>query len=230
MAQRFLGPWWRIVVMAATVIAYTRIAAADDFIATKASAISFTGPAYNWNGFYAGGHQRHFERPHSVSQSRWPRDRHRRRTAAASGARADHRDLLQLRDFRLDESQLRLSVRRQPRLQHRPWASERICRAFSLAILERCSLHLRRTATDCFRMSATSEKGQTRRLGCLGMSAASPTSRRIVARRRTGASGHQQTMLFAIIPAARSPGAPHRERRQEPVRNSPQKIVCCNEK
>ena len=56
MAQRFLRPWWRIVVMAATVIAYTRIAAADDFIATKASAISFTGPAYNWNGFYAGGH------------------------------------------------------------------------------------------------------------------------------------------------------------------------------
>ena len=31
-------------------------AAADDFMATKASAISFTGPSYNWNGFYAGGH------------------------------------------------------------------------------------------------------------------------------------------------------------------------------
>jgi high affinity Mn2+ porin len=43
-------------VMAAMVIAYTRIAAADDFMATKAPAISFTGPAYNWNGFYAGGH------------------------------------------------------------------------------------------------------------------------------------------------------------------------------
>ena len=42
--------------MAAMVIAYTQIAAADDFMATKAPAISFTGPAYNWNGFYVGGH------------------------------------------------------------------------------------------------------------------------------------------------------------------------------
>src|SRR5271169_2754775 len=56
MAQRFLRPRWSVVVMAAMVIAYTRIAAADDFMATKAPAISFTGPAYNWNGFYAGGH------------------------------------------------------------------------------------------------------------------------------------------------------------------------------
>jgi hypothetical protein len=32
-------------------------------------------------------------------------DRHRRRPAAASGPGADHRGLLQLRDFRLDESQ-----------------------------------------------------------------------------------------------------------------------------
>ena len=31
-------------------------AAADDAIVTKAPAIPFTGPAYNWNGFYAGGH------------------------------------------------------------------------------------------------------------------------------------------------------------------------------
>ena len=42
--------------MAAMVIAYTQIAAADDFVATRALAISLTGPAYNWNGFYAGGH------------------------------------------------------------------------------------------------------------------------------------------------------------------------------
>ena len=42
--------------MAAMVVAYTQIAAADDFMATKAPAISFTGPAYNWNGFYVGGH------------------------------------------------------------------------------------------------------------------------------------------------------------------------------
>ena len=31
-------------------------AAADDAIVTKAPAIPFTGPTYNWNGFYAGGH------------------------------------------------------------------------------------------------------------------------------------------------------------------------------
>ena len=31
-------------------------AAADDAIVTKAPAIPFTGPAYNWNGFYVGGH------------------------------------------------------------------------------------------------------------------------------------------------------------------------------
>ena len=31
-------------------------AAADDAIVTKAPAIPFAGPAYNWNGFYAGGH------------------------------------------------------------------------------------------------------------------------------------------------------------------------------
>ncbi len=31
-------------------------AAADDAMVTKAVAIPFTGPAYDWNGFYAGGH------------------------------------------------------------------------------------------------------------------------------------------------------------------------------
>src|SRR6516162_1716575 len=30
-------------------------ARADDVVATKAGAISYMGPAYNWNGFYAGG-------------------------------------------------------------------------------------------------------------------------------------------------------------------------------
>ena len=41
--------------MAAMVIAYTRLAAAEDFMATK-PAFSFTSPAYDWNGFYVGGH------------------------------------------------------------------------------------------------------------------------------------------------------------------------------
>jgi high affinity Mn2+ porin len=38
------------------VTASADIAAADDALVTKALAIPFTGPAYNWNGFYAGGH------------------------------------------------------------------------------------------------------------------------------------------------------------------------------
>jgi high affinity Mn2+ porin len=42
--------------MAGVVIAYTRIAVADDFLVTKAPANSFSGLAYNWNGFYVGGH------------------------------------------------------------------------------------------------------------------------------------------------------------------------------
>ena len=31
-------------------------ARADDVVATKAGAISYMGPVYNWTGFYAGGH------------------------------------------------------------------------------------------------------------------------------------------------------------------------------
>ena len=40
----------------AFVMAFAESAAADDAMVTKAPAIPFTGPAYNWNGFYAGGH------------------------------------------------------------------------------------------------------------------------------------------------------------------------------
>ena len=41
---------------AAIVIASAGSAVADDSLVTKALAIAFAGPAYNWNGFYAGGH------------------------------------------------------------------------------------------------------------------------------------------------------------------------------
>src|ERR1700688_666217 len=42
---------------AAIVVASAGSAVADDIAATKAPAIPYTGPsAYNWNGFYAGGH------------------------------------------------------------------------------------------------------------------------------------------------------------------------------
>jgi ABC-type Fe3+/spermidine/putrescine transport system ATPase subunit len=51
-------------------------------------------------------HQRHFERPRGLFQRRRLGNPHRRRTPAASRARADHRGLLQLRYFPLDESQL----------------------------------------------------------------------------------------------------------------------------
>ena len=51
-------------------------------------------------------------------------------------ARADRRDLLQLRYFLLDERQLRLSVHREPRLQHRPRAGSCFCRAVSHAVLD----------------------------------------------------------------------------------------------
>ncbi len=40
---------------ALVVIASVQSAAADDIMVTKAPAIPFGGPAYNWNGFYAGG-------------------------------------------------------------------------------------------------------------------------------------------------------------------------------
>ena len=50
---------WLAVSAAAVFIALTEAARADDIFVTKAPAIPFTGltgPAYNWNGFYAGGH------------------------------------------------------------------------------------------------------------------------------------------------------------------------------
>ena len=53
---------WLAASAAAVCIAFTEAAKADDIFVTKAPAIPFTGlsglsgPAYNWNGFYAGGH------------------------------------------------------------------------------------------------------------------------------------------------------------------------------
>jgi hypothetical protein len=45
---------------AAVVVAFAGSAKADDVMVTKAPAIPFinglSGPTYNWNGFYAGGH------------------------------------------------------------------------------------------------------------------------------------------------------------------------------
>jgi len=48
--------FWLAVSAAAIVVASAERAIADDIIVTKAPAIPFTGPAYNWNGFYFGGH------------------------------------------------------------------------------------------------------------------------------------------------------------------------------
>jgi len=45
-----------LLVASAAVVAFAESAAADDNMMTKALAIPFAGPAYNWNGFYAGGH------------------------------------------------------------------------------------------------------------------------------------------------------------------------------
>jgi outer membrane immunogenic protein len=42
--------------ISAAVVGFAGNAAADDSMVTKALAIPFTGPAYNWTGFYAGGH------------------------------------------------------------------------------------------------------------------------------------------------------------------------------
>ena len=50
---------WLLASAAAVFMALTEAAEADDIFVTKAPAIPFTGltgPAYNWNGFYAGGH------------------------------------------------------------------------------------------------------------------------------------------------------------------------------
>jgi hypothetical protein len=57
------------------------------------------------------------------------------RHAAASRARTNHRDLLQLCAHRLDAADRRLPVHQQSRLQHRPRASECFFRAGSLAVL-----------------------------------------------------------------------------------------------
>jgi len=49
----------RLAASAVAIIAFTEVAKADDAFVTKAPAIPFSGligPAYNWNGFYAGGH------------------------------------------------------------------------------------------------------------------------------------------------------------------------------
>ena len=45
-----------LLVASAAVTGFAESAAADDSMMTKALAIPFAGPAYNWNGFYAGGH------------------------------------------------------------------------------------------------------------------------------------------------------------------------------
>ena len=45
-----------LLVASAAVVAFAESAAADDNMMTKGLAIPFAGPAYNWNGFYAGGH------------------------------------------------------------------------------------------------------------------------------------------------------------------------------
>jgi high affinity Mn2+ porin len=45
-----------VALTAASVAALAGSAAADDIFVTKTPAIAFAGPAYNWNGFYAGGH------------------------------------------------------------------------------------------------------------------------------------------------------------------------------
>ena len=47
---------WLAASTATIVITSAGSAVADDFMVTKALAIPFAGPAYNWNGFYAGGH------------------------------------------------------------------------------------------------------------------------------------------------------------------------------
>ena len=50
---------WLLASAAAVFMALTEAAKADDIFVTKAPAYPFaglTGPAYNWNGFYAGGH------------------------------------------------------------------------------------------------------------------------------------------------------------------------------
>ena len=52
MAQRFLRPWRPVVATAAMVMA----SGSRRFYGDQGPAISFTGPSYNWNGFYAGGH------------------------------------------------------------------------------------------------------------------------------------------------------------------------------
>src|SRR5271156_2663003 len=45
-----------LLVASAAAIAFAESAAADDAAMTKTLAIPFAGPAYNWNGFYAGLH------------------------------------------------------------------------------------------------------------------------------------------------------------------------------
>ena len=47
---------WLVASAAVVVIASAGNAAADDIVVAKALAIPFTGPAYNWTGFYAGAH------------------------------------------------------------------------------------------------------------------------------------------------------------------------------
>jgi len=42
--------------VAVIMLASAGTAAADDNLVTKALAIPYAGPAYNWSGFYAGGH------------------------------------------------------------------------------------------------------------------------------------------------------------------------------
>jgi high affinity Mn2+ porin len=92
---------------------------------TIEAGVSFNGKPWNRPedtvGFTP---QRHIQHPRRLFQRRRLGHCDRRRAVAASRSRTDHRGVLQLRHHPIDESHLRLSVHRQPGLQHRPRASE----------------------------------------------------------------------------------------------------------
>jgi len=77
------------------------------------------------------------QRSRCIPKRRRPRHPGRRRTTAQLRHRENSRSLLQLRPDGVDPAHLRLSIRRQPRLQRRPRPCQYLCRPRALAVLTR---------------------------------------------------------------------------------------------
>ena len=147
-----------------------------DIDRTVSGGVSINGRNWGRPGRYCWNRrcrQQHQRRSPGLFQRRGPGHPHRRRTTAQSRAREDLRDLLQLRAFIRHAPQLRLSIHRQPRLQHRPRPGEHVRRTLPRPVLApaatcsragradptMCGVGIKRICRLRWRMSAWGKSG-----------------------------------------------------------------------